>query len=160
MELRPFKSRFTPSKTSMFGREFSDIQREMSEVLDSFFGASTAAAPQIYNLGYYPAVDIQDKEDKYLLEAELPGMKESEVDLSLHNNILTIKGEKKLESKTVKEGYTHSERLYGQFRRDIPFDDLVDADKVKAKLQDGILSIEIMKQAGAAQSTRKIAIKH
>ena len=80
--------------------------------------------------------------------------------LDFHDNVLTLQGERKSEFKEEKEGYYHAERSLGTFRRDIPFDDEVNSEKVKAKLKNGTLHIELLKKENSKKTHKKIEIKH
>ncbi|MBT3980980.1 MAG: Hsp20/alpha crystallin family protein [Bacteriovoracaceae bacterium] len=160
MELLPFKSKLFPRWGRALERDFSGLQREMNDVLDTFFGRNAFSTPQIYDMNFYPAVDIQERDDKYLIEAELPGMTEADIDLDFHNNVLTIRGEKKSEIKNKDNGFTHSERYCGSFKRDIPFYDKVNPEAIVAELKKGILHIELSKKEKGKQSHRKIEINH
>lgn len=159
MDIMPLRSKVFPRLGSSMNRDFTGYQREMNDALDNFFGRATSNAPQIYDMNLYPVVDIKNKDDKYLLEAEFPGMKEEEVELDFHNNVLTIKGERKSETKKEDDGFTHTERYFGSFRRDIPFEDEVDPENVKAKLKNGILHIELKKRENGKKSHKRIKIK-
>ena len=160
MNLVPFQSDLLPSRSSLWDRDFLSLRNEMDNLMNNFFTQGSFNRPLIRSMGYFPAVDIQEKDGKYLLEAELPGMAEDEIDLDLHDNILTLKGERKSEFKEEKEGYYHAERSLGTFRRDIPFNEQVDPDKVKAELKNGILHIEVAKREDDGKAHKKIKIKH
>jgi HSP20 family protein len=88
---------------------------------------------------------MYERADKYVVKAELPGMKEEEVDVSVVGNRLTIKGEKKAETEVKEENYYRSERSYGSFFRSIDLPSDVDPDKIEANYEDGILEVEIPK---------------
>ncbi len=97
--------------------------------------------------GWMPAVDVFEKEDKFVVKAELPGMKEEDVDVSLVGDTLSIKGEKKTETEIKEEDYYRCERSYGSFYRAIPLPANVDADKIEASFEDGVLEIALPKSA-------------
>jgi len=160
MQLMPFRTNPFSKMGRNLERDFFGSQSNMNDVLDNFFGRSMASTPQLYDMNIYPAIDVKDKEDKYQLEAELPGLEENDVQLDLHNNVLTITGQKNSESKTETEDFMHAERYFGAFRRDIPFEEEVDPDNVKAVLKKGILHIELTKREGRKKSHKKIEIKH
>ena len=160
MNLTPFRSELLPSRSSLWDRDFLSLRNEMDNLMNNFLTQSTFNQPLIRSMGYFPAVDIKEKDGKYLIEADLPGMAEDDIDLDLHDNILTIKGERKSEFKEEKEGYYHAERSLGSFRKDIPFNEQVNPDKVKADLKNGILHIEVSKKDEDVKSHKKIKIKH
>ena len=95
--------------------------------------------------GWSPALDLYDDKDSFLVSVELPGMKKEEIDISLHDGVLTISGERKHEREN-KEGETfRSERYFGKFQRSVSLPTGVDAGKVKASYKDGILSVFLPK---------------
>ena len=99
--------------------------------------------------GWSPAVDVYDDKDNFVVNCELPGMKKSEIEISLHDGVLTIGGERKQESER-KEGETfRSERYFGKFQRSVTLPASVDGSKVKASYKDGLLSIELPKAEDA-----------
>jgi HSP20 family protein len=102
-------------------------------------------------------VSETDKEIK--VSAELPGMDEKDIDVSLTRDSLTIKGEKKQETEDKGEDYYRMERSYGSFTRSIPLPIEVDTDKVQATFKKGVLEITLPKTARAIQETRKIPVK-
>src|SRR5437773_2480162 len=93
--------------------------------------------------GWSPALDVFDDKDSFVVKAELPGMKKEDINLSLHDGVLTISGERKFEREN-KEGETfRSERYFGKFQRSVTLPAAVDANKVKASYKDGVLSVEL-----------------
>ena len=161
MNIIPRKSTgTTPSTRTRVGDELMSFQREMNNLMGSFFNRSDVSLPQMFDSSFYPSVDIKEKGNKYLLDADLPGMNDADVMIDFHNNTLTIKGEKKSESETKDEGFVCVERSYGSFRRDIPFEDEIDQDSIKAELKNGVLHVELAKKEKALESHKKIQIKH
>jgi len=104
-----------------------------------------------------PAVDIKEEDDKYLLHADIPGVKPEEIEISMDNGVLTIKGERKHESTEEKENYKRIERMHGVFYRRFALPDDADAEKIKASGKDGVLEVVIPKTE--AQKPRKIEVK-
>ncbi len=94
-----------------------------------------------------PAVDVFEKEDKFVVKAELPGMKEDNIDVSVVGDTLSIKGEKKTETEVKNEDYYRCERSYGTFYRSIPLPSNVDVDKIEASFDDGVLEVNLPKSA-------------
>jgi HSP20 family protein len=105
---------------------------------------------------WVPALDIVEKKDAYIIVADLPGVHQSEVDLSFEQNVLTIRGQKRPSFDPSRDGglrvYT-AERIAGAFERAIRLPDFVDSDKISAELRDGLLTVTIPK-ATAAQARR------
>lgn len=105
-----------------------------------------------------PAVDIAENDKEFEVTAELPGLDEKDVEVNLSNGNLTIKGERKEETKEREKDYYLSERRYGSFARSFPLPDGVNADKIEASFAKGVLTIKLPKTA-EAQAERKIPIK-
>lgn len=94
-----------------------------------------------------------------MVEAELPGLDEKDVSLTMQNGVLTIQGEKKLEFDEEKENYHVMERRYGSFQRSLRVPDTVDEGKVEARFDNGVLKVTLPKRPEAGGAQRKIEIK-
>jgi len=108
-------------------------------------------------MGWVPSVEMYEKEDKFVVRAELPGMKKEEIDVSVVGNTLTISGERKAETEVKEEDYYRCELCYGKFSRSISLPAAVDAAKVDASYENGILEITLPKIEAA--KPKKITIK-
>ncbi|MBI2851586.1 MAG: Hsp20/alpha crystallin family protein [Chloroflexi bacterium] len=106
--------------------------------------------------GWMPAIDVFEKDDKFIVKAELPGIKEEDIDISVTDSELNIKGEKKTETEVKEANYYRSERTYGSFFRSIPLPSTVDRDKVEASYDKGVLEITLPKVP--AEKPKKIAV--
>jgi HSP20 family protein len=144
---------------------------EWERLFDDFFGRSPLRLP-VEERGWMPAVDVFEKEDKFVVKAELPGMKEDDINVSVVGDTLSIKGEKKTETEIKDEDYYRCERSYGTFYRSIPIPSNVDANKIEASFDDGVLEVALPKSAKikpkkiavsakkkATKSTKKKAVK-
>ncbi|NOY78434.1 MAG: Hsp20/alpha crystallin family protein [Calditrichaeota bacterium] len=134
------------------------IRDEMNRLFDDFFGslpekfgAETGAEGV-----WMPAVDISETEHDLVVTAELPGVKKDDIKLSVQDNMLTIKGEKKQQKETKDENYHRIERTYGAFQRTFTLPAIVDASKIKATFKDGVLKIRLPKREEA--KTKEIPI--
>lgn len=108
-------------------------------------------------MAWGPNVDIAENSDGFEIHAELPGMKEADVNITLDNNVLTISGEKKQEVKDEQNGsYCRIERSYGRFERSFSLPNTIKAEAVRAAFEDGVLRISLPKAEQA--KSRKIAI--
>jgi HSP20 family protein len=123
-------------------RELEEIERNFGD----FFGrpAVWRRIPMM-EMGWSPAVEVFEKEDKYIVKAELPGVKEEDMDVSVEGETLTIKGEKKSESEVKEDDYYRCERSYGSFYRSIALPATVDAKKIEASFEDGVLEVILPK---------------
>ena len=108
---------------------------------------------------WMPAVDVFEKDDKFIIKAELPGMKEDDIDVSVVGNTLAIKGEKQTESEVKEEEYYRCERTYGSFYRSVPLPSSVDANKIEANYENGILEVSLPKAAEAKPKKVKVSAK-
>ena len=109
--------------------------------------------------GAAPAVDIVEKDGAYEIAAELPGIDEKNVELTVSDGILSIKGEKSEEKEEKQKGYYLSERQYGSFQRSFALPENVEADKIDASFKSGVLTVILPKKAEALKPEKKIAIK-
>lgn len=105
----------------------------------------------------YPAIDLVETEEAFVIKADLPGIKQDEIDLSITDNVLTIKGEKKSEKVEEGESYHFTERTTGTFTRSIPLPTLIDQEKVTAAYRNGVLEVSVPKHEQV--KAKKIEIK-
>ena len=105
-----------------------------------------------------PSIDVSETDTEMTVDAELPGVEENDIDVTLTDNLLTIRGEKKQEKEEKKKDYRLTERSYGSFSRSmtLPFD--ADPNKIKAAFKDGVLTITLPKPPEVKAKVKKIAI--
>ena len=106
-----------------------------------------------------PELDVRENTNAIVVEAELPGVDEKDVSVTVANGVLTIKGEKKHEKEEKGENYYLTERSFGSFERSIRLPDTVDDAKVEAKFDKGVLKVTAAKKPEAVKAERKIEIK-
>ena len=135
-------------------RPFRDLE-EWERRFDDLLGRPLWRLPTDER-GWIPAVDVFEKDDRFVVKAELPGMKDDDVDVSVVGDTLTIKGEKKTETEVKNEDYYRCERSYGTFYRSIPIPSNVDANKIEASFDDGVLEVTLPKSAKV--KPKKIAV--
>ncbi|PPD47269.1 MAG: heat-shock protein Hsp20 [Methylobacter sp.] len=119
----------------------NQLQKELERGYQGGASDGSAATAE-----WAPAVDIKEETDKFVLHADIPGVKPEEIDISMENGVLTIKGEKKTEATTEQEGYKRVERSYGSFYRRFSLPDSANADAISAKSRHGVLEIVIPKR--------------
>jgi HSP20 family protein len=119
-------------------------------------------APDIFRSveGFAPRIEVKDTDKNILVSAEIPGMNEKDINVTLRENNLIIEGEKRSEKRKEEKGYYRSEFNYGSFYRSIPLHAEVDADKVEATYKNGILEVTLNKLEGSKQTAKRIEIKH
>jgi len=106
-----------------------------------------------------PAIDVTEDKDAYRLTAELPGMSENDIEVSVTESMLTVKGEKKQETEHKAKNYHVSERAYGSFERSFSLPDGVDANKIGADFAKGVLTITLPKKPEARVEPKKVEVK-
>lgn len=116
---------------------------------DPFFGGRQASA-------FVPAFEVKETTEAFLVKADVPGVAEKDLDIAVHNNVLTISGARQSEERKEGEAYALYERQYGSFSRSFQLPDTADGDRVEAKLDAGVLHLTIWKKAEA--KPRKIAL--
>jgi HSP20 family protein len=125
-------------------RMFEDFARSFELETPARFGIS----------GSWPHVDVEDAEKEVKVVAELPGMDQKDIDVSLTDGVLTIKGEKKAET----NGALYRERWHGQFQRSLPLGPDVDPDQVTAEMRNGILTVTAKKRPEAQRQVKRIPV--
>jgi HSP20 family protein len=134
--------------------------KEMNKVFGEFSqGLPLEPFGRKAEAGFQPKVNISESDKEITVSAELPGMDDKDINVSLRKNELTIKGEKKEEKEEEKEHYYHMERTYGSFQRTIPLPYEVEDDKVEANFKNGVLTITLPKASHAIKETKKIEVK-
>lgn len=137
------------------------LQREMNRVFDTFFGVRDVwpfAQSDMDITSFYPGVDVVETENEFRVKADLPGMDEKDVHVSLAQNQLTIKGEKKEEVEDKGKNYRQLERRWGAFYRTIPLPAGIDAAKADASFKKGVLTVTLAKTADTKKETKEIPI--
>ncbi len=103
-----------------------------------------------------PVADVSETKEGYTVKVELPGMKQEDISVSVEENVLSVKGERKRETETNEEGYSRVERVYGSFERQFSFPATVDTEGIHAAYRDGVLEIRLPKKEEAKPKTVKI----
>ena len=129
--------------------EIGNFLRPMSKLIGEDGG--------IFEREWRPAIDVYDSDNALLVKADIPGLKKDEIDVSIHDGTLTIKGEKKMENEVNEENYFRSERFYGSFTRSIQLPTEVERDKVTATYKDGVLELKLPKREEA--KTKRISVE-
>lgn len=119
---------------------FRDIQREVGRLLESF-----EPVPSWRSQRPFPAINLYDDGDRYILTAELPGSEPSSLDLSLTGESLTLRGERTRPEGVAEENYRRQERRFGHWSRSVTLPDRVDGSNVAAEFADGVLTVTLPK---------------
>ena len=157
----PAKTTVSQPPRSAFGGPVGWLRSEIDRLFDDFafpsrsmFAFNDRPTPSI------PAIDFTSNDKGYTLTAELPGLTEKNVEISVADGVLSLSGEKKEEQERKEEGCLVSERRYGSFRRSMPLPEDVDASNIAARFKDGVLTVTLPRDEKSAQRARKIAIEH
>jgi HSP20 family protein len=126
-------------------RGFWDMQSQMNRMFNEMLGtAGRGPGRQLEGVAEWaPAVDATTKDGNLVIRAELPGVKPEDVDISLHENVLTIRGERKAEQEEERGGYYIRERRYGSFSRSFTLPQGTDESKVRARFEHGVLEVTV-----------------
>jgi HSP20 family protein len=119
----------------------NQLQRELQGSQDENSSEGSIATAE-----WTPAVDIKEETDKFVIIADIPGVKPEDIEVSMEAGVLTIRGQKESETKTEKEGYKRVERSFGSFYRRFSLPDSADGDAINAKSKHGVLEIVIPKR--------------
>jgi len=103
-----------------------------------------------------PAVDVEEEEDRYVIHADLPGVEAKDIEITMENGVLTLKGKRSNETTEESDGYKRVERVHGTFYRSFSLPESADADKIEAKSKDGVLEIVLPKHEKV--QPRRIAV--
>ena len=142
-------------------RGFYDAQSEVDRLFDEMFGGLSRSqgrrgGQQLAQ--WAPAVDVLTKDGDLVIRAELPGVKQEDVDITLQNAVLTISGEHKVDEEEERGGYHVRERRYGSFRRSMTLPEGTDESKVQARFKDGVLEVTV-EGAAIEQARKRIEIE-
>jgi HSP20 family protein len=147
-----------PARREDYG-PFSLFRSEMNRLFDNFFhGFDMEPFEKQYGV-FHPKIDVTETDKEIRISAELPGIDNKDIDVSLTKDSLTIKGEKKEEKEEKKKDYYRMERSYGSFSRTIPMPVEIDTEKAKAQFKKGVLTVTLPKTAKAIKEKKKIQIK-
>jgi HSP20 family protein len=133
-------------------RELARMEREMEDMFGRFLPSWTEK-----ERGWAPTVDMIDQKDEIVVKADLPGLEEKDIEVTVQDGTLMIRGERKEEKEEKKEDYYFAERSYGAFLRSLPLPTGVEAERVKASFRKGVLEIHLPKAKEA--KGKKIEIK-
>jgi HSP20 family protein len=141
-------------------RGFYDMQSEVDRLFNEMLGGRGRGRQGGQHLAQWaPAVDVLTKDGDLLIRAELPGLKQEDVDITLQNGILTISGEHKIDQEEERRGGYHvRERRYGSFRRSMTLPEGVDDSKIHARFEDGVLEVTV-EGAAVEQAPKRIEIE-
>lgn len=140
-------------------RGVQSLRQEFDRIFDEFFRGDILATDPLFNNNWMPAVDIVEGKDSYVLKAELPGFEKEDVAVTLENNILTVRGEKKEEKDRNDASVHRSERRFGAFERSFTVPGTVKADAIDAQFRNGLLILTLPKADEARPKPVPITVR-
>jgi HSP20 family protein len=137
-------------------RNISNLQEQMNRLFEDSRRNGRAESSALTT--WSPPVDIHETENELIVEADLPGMNENDLDIRVENNMLTIAGERKFQSEVKEDDYLRIERTYGSFNRSFGLPSAVNAEAIKAEYKNGVLTLELPKRDEAKPRQVKINV--
>jgi HSP20 family protein len=139
-------------------RPLQELKKEMDRIWQEFFGKSYLSE-KLEGIEWVPAIDVSETNDAVIVKVDVPGVKPEDMEISLVDNVLVIKGEKKREEEERKENFYRMERFYGSFMRSIQLPCEVEDDKIEATYKDGVLKIVLPKKPEEKKKVIKINVE-
>ena len=127
------------------GSLYNQLQNEINRLFESRVGPAGEDSSNVVTSHWMPAVDIREEKDRFVLYADVPGVDPKDIEVTMENGVLTIRGERKLESEEEREGYKRTERARGTFYRRFSLPDSADPERVSARGKNGVLEVTIPK---------------
>jgi len=140
-------------------REMEEVGRYFEDVFGRSFLPAAWRRAISEDLVWAPSIEVVEREDKFLVKVELPGVKEEDINISIAGNTLTVEGEKGTESEVEKKGYYYTESSYGSFSRSMTIPSTIDANKIEANCDKGVLEITLPKTPEVKPKKINIAAK-
>jgi HSP20 family protein len=156
-----------PTRSTGLPRDpFAELREQIDRLFSGFFGnfldpfgrPSQPTAPFFGTSAQTPSIDVKELADGYEIAAEMPGMDEKDIELTVRDGVLTLRGEKRYEKKEEKENLFLAERSYGTFVRSFRLPDNVDPERVSARFEKGVLKVLLPKAPEKEAATKKIEI--
>ena len=157
-DLVPFRHRRRGATKSAALSPFEQMHEEMDRMFEDFLPQFSTARELDKRFDFLASVDLSETDDALELKADLPGMEDGDIDVTLQDGALLISGERKHESEKKRKNYYRAERAYGAFRRAIPLPCEIDEDGIEARFKKGVLTIHMPKSPAARENQRKIEI--
>ena len=138
-------------------RHLTSIQERMNQIFEDALARSRGREEGLRSGMWTPAVDIYESNDSVVVKAELPGVEKDQISVEVKDGILSLRGERKFEKEVKEESYHWIERSYGTFHRSFSLPSSVDEEKVTARMNDGVLEVDLPKKEQAKPKQIRIA---
>ncbi|NPV87101.1 MAG: Hsp20/alpha crystallin family protein [Anaerolineae bacterium] len=142
---------------------FLTLRREMNRLFDEFYANPFSLAPfeSLWQSEgeFMPQIDISETDKEFTITADLPGIDDKDIEVSVSNNVISISGKKEAQKTEKGRNYYHVERSFGSFHRDIPLRMEIDEDKVEARFDKGVLTITAPKRPEAIENVKRVQVK-
>ncbi|MCY4003809.1 MAG: Hsp20/alpha crystallin family protein [Rhodospirillales bacterium] len=161
LDLVPWRRNSSHLARGMADDLLMPLHQRIDRVFSDFFGTDVPRLTGTsWDAGFSPSMDVSETDQQFEVTAELPGLDEKDLEVTLTDGVLTIRGEKKSESRDEDKERNHYrlERSYGTFRRSLQLPPEADAEQVSASFDKGVLRVTIAKKEEAGQTTRKIEL--
>ncbi|KCZ89448.1 Hsp20/alpha crystallin family protein [Hyphomonas johnsonii] len=160
-DLIPFGNRSNLPVLSPANDPFETLHREIDRLFQDVwqgkpFGTANGSANGAIRM---PEIEVSETDKAYAIEADLPGMSEDDVEVSVVDGVLTIAGERRHEEERKEKGVQYSERSYGMFKRSLQLPADVNEDDIKASFKNGVIHVELPKSPEKIEKVRRVAIK-
>ncbi len=163
MNLKNLIPRANDDDKFLMENPFGSMEREMNRMFRNFSRGFFEDAPFRSELmeraAPMPKLDVTETDEEVQVTAELPGMEEKDIEVSLADNVLTLSGEKKHEKEEKQKNYYRMERSFGKFERRIPLPAEIQSEKIEATFKKGVLTVKLPKSEKAKKEVKKIAVK-
>ena len=162
MKIRNLLPTVRSGKEQEIDHLFYSLQREMNRLFDNFFRGFDISSRGFYESdlgGFSPSIDVKENEKEFIIKAEIPGVAKEDIEATVSNDSVTIKGEKKEEKEDKNKNYYYMERSYGSFHRMIPLATEVESSKAEGRFKNGVIDIKLPKSQNAQTKRVKIPIK-
>lgn len=140
-------------------RELASVREAMNRIFDDAFSRLPSLMPRREEGWWQPSVDVIDRDKEIVVRANLPGIDPQDVEVTVSENVVNIKGETKQEREAQGANYYRRERYYGAFQRSIPLDTKVEAEKAQASFKNGVLEVTVPKVEGASGKQVKVKVE-
>ena len=139
-------------------RDVVALQNRMNSLFQDFSRSNSGENELVTAAGFVPPVDIYEDEHKLVLKLEIPGVRQEDLDVSMENNTLSVKGERSFESEGKEENFHRVERRYGSFYRAFTVPNTIDANGIKAEYDAGVLRLELQKRPESKPKQIKVNV--